>query len=126
MDVRRQTDSWRLGAEEDMAAARSLLARGHLRQALFFAHLGIEKMLKAHVTRATNDVPLRTHDLLRLADTARVSLSQEQRESLARLQQYCLEGRYPGFESSDPSRNEADSVLTDAEELLSWLQSLLK
>ena len=109
-----------------MAAARSLLGRGYLRQAPFFAHLGIEKMLKAHVTRATNDVPPRTHDLLRLADTAGVSLSQEQRESLARLQQYCLEGRYPGLESSDPSRNEADSVLTDAEELLSWLQSLLK
>jgi len=54
-----------------------------------------EKMLKAHVTAATRSMPPRIHDLLRLAELGGVMLSQEQRDSLASLQKYAIEGRYP-------------------------------
>jgi HEPN domain-containing protein len=50
MNVSKQIDYWRTSGDEDFAAAESLLERGHLRHCLFFAHLAIEKMLKAHVT----------------------------------------------------------------------------
>ena len=126
MDVEKQIDYWRKGAEEDIAAAGALLEKQHPRHALFFGHLAIEKMLKAHVARTLKDIPPRTHDLLRLADTAGISLSGEQRAFLARFQQYCLEGRYPDYQPVAPSREEAESGLRKAQEVLSWLTSLLK
>ena len=126
MNVQKQIDYWRSSGEEDLAAARSLLESGHPRHGLFFAHLAIEKMLKAHVAKATGEVPPRIHDLLRLADVAGVSLPHERRQFLARFQQYCLEGRYPDFQPTRPSQAEAESVLRDAQEVLLWLRNLLK
>lgn len=119
MDVARQVDYWRKGAEEDFAAAEALLKKRHQRHALFFGHLAIEKTLKAHVARALEATPPRTHDLLRLADTAEIALSDEQREFLARFQQYCLEGRYPDYQPIAPSEEEAESGLRQAGEMLS-------
>ena len=126
MDVEKQIDYWHKGAEEDIAAAGALLEKQHPRHALFFGHLAIEKMLKAHVARTLKDIPPRTHDLLRLADTAGISLSGEQRAFLARFQQYCLEGRYPDYLPVAPSREEAESGLRKAREVLSWLTNLLQ
>ncbi len=95
VDIEKQLYYWRSAADEDIAAAESLAEKGHPRHALFFAHLSIEKMLKALVVKVTGDLAPRTHDLLRLAERARVSVSAEQREFLAHLQRYCVEGRYP-------------------------------
>ncbi len=71
VDVDKHIGYWKGGAEEDIAAAGSLLETGHPRHALFFAHLAVEKMLKAHVTKATGDIPPKIHDLLRLVRTGR-------------------------------------------------------
>jgi len=57
VDVTEHINYWRNGSDEDFAAAESLLSKGHLRHSLFFAHFAIEKMLKAHVTRDTRDIP---------------------------------------------------------------------
>lgn len=77
MDVKRQIDYWSQSGDEDFSAAQSLLDRGHLRHCLFFAHLAVEKMLKAHVTRQTEDLPPRIHSLVRLAEIVELSLSTE-------------------------------------------------
>ena len=79
-------------------AAESLLEKGHLRHCLFFAHLAIEKMLKAHVTRQTKDVPPRTHNLIRLSEIAGLKLNPEQEQFLRKFGVYQLEGRYPDSE----------------------------
>lgn len=68
VDVPKQVEYWRKSSDEDFAAAQSLLEKGHFRHCLFFAHLAIEKMLKAHVTWQTKDVPPRIHNLIRLAE----------------------------------------------------------
>jgi len=98
MDARKQIDYWKTSADEDFAAAQSLLDKGHLRHALFFAHLAIEKMLKAHVTRQTGDLPPRIHNLVRLAEIAELMLDAEKTESLYEFGVYQLEGRYPDSE----------------------------
>jgi HEPN domain-containing protein len=117
---------WRTGAEEDVAAAGTLLEKGHLRHALFFAHLAVEKMLKAHVVKATGQVPPKIHDLLRLAELAGLSLSTARREFLADIQEHCLEGRYPEKWPPEPSRPEAETAMRETREALKWLSSLLK
>jgi len=52
-DVEKQIAYWRGGAEEDMAVARELIAGKRVRHGLFFAHLALEKALKAIVCRVT-------------------------------------------------------------------------
>jgi HEPN domain-containing protein len=122
VDVERQVEYWRSSSAEDFAAALSLAAN-HPRHALFFAHLSIEKMLKALVTRATGQVPPRMHDLLRLAELAHLAMTPEQREFLARFQQHCLAGRYPDQQRSVVGQTAPE--LNRAREALEWLQSQL-
>lgn len=125
IDVSLQTEYWRSGSEEDMRAAGVLLERGMIRQGLFFAHLSLEKMLKALVVRATAGTPPRTHDLLRLAAEARLALPEPRRAVLARIQQYCLEGRYPDPQPLALSAQAAEGEVAAAQEALTWLRSLL-
>ena len=126
VDIGKHVDYWRSGGEEDIAAAGSLLETGHPRHALFFAHLAVEKMLKAHVTKATGDVPPKIHDLLRLAEIAGLSMPDERSRFLAEIQDYCLEGRYAERWPEPPSREQAESALSETREVLEWLASLLK
>ena len=68
IDVPAQIAYWKSGAEEDWQVAVDLVRLGRVRHGLFFAHLALEKVLKAHVCRVTRDVPPRLHLLLRLAE----------------------------------------------------------
>ena len=85
MDVDKQIEYWTTGAAEDLGAAEILLQQGYTRQSLFFAHLALEKMLKAHVVRAKRDVPPRIHNLVRLAQLAEMKLNEEQEQFLRRF-----------------------------------------
>lgn len=119
MDVERQVEYWRTGSVEDLSAAEALAAQ-HPRHALFLAHLALEKVLKAHVTRATGDVPPRIHDLLRLVELAGLTVAAEQRVFLARFQQYCLAGRYPDMQRGHPEPAAVAAELAQAREMHSW------
>jgi len=95
MNVDEQVKYWQTGSSEDLAAAESLLEKGHLRQCLFSAHLALEKMLKARVVQVTSNVPPRIHNLVRLARLGTLKLNDEQERFLRRFDVYQLEGRYP-------------------------------
>ena len=56
IDIDKKIAFWRGSAEEDMAVARDLVHRNRTRHGLFFAHLALEKALKAHVCRVTKDI----------------------------------------------------------------------
>ena len=125
MDVRRQVEYWLNGSQDDIEAAVVLLEKRKIRQSLFFAHLAVEKVLKAHVSKATDAVPPRTHDLLRLAELAGISIPAPRRVFLARLQRYCMEGRYPDLPPETPEWDEARTELDEAQETRSWLVNQL-
>jgi HEPN domain-containing protein len=125
MDVQKQIEFWRVSAEEDFAAADSLLEKGHMRHCLFFAHLAVEKMLKAHVTRQTNDIPPRIHNLVRLAEIADLKLELEQENFLREFGIYQLEGRYPDSEQISTDLEDAREEISRAREMLQWLKKQL-
>jgi len=125
VDVGKQIDYWRSSSEEDFAAAESLLEKGHLRHSLFFAHLAIGKMLKAHVTRQTRDVPPRIHNLVRLAQIAATKLDGKQEEFLREFGVYQLEGRYPDSEQVLLDLSAAREEILRAREMLEWLKKQL-
>ncbi|MHC4519881.1 MAG: HEPN domain-containing protein, partial [Planctomycetota bacterium] len=95
MDVAKQVEYWTVGSEEDLDAAESLLEKGHLRHGLFFAHLALEKMLKAPVVQRTGQSPPKIHNLVRLAQRAGLEPEPEQERFLRRYDVHQLEGRYP-------------------------------
>jgi HEPN domain-containing protein len=125
MDTRKQVDYWKTSADEDFSAAQSLLEKGHLRHSLFFAHLAIEKMLKAHVAVKTSDLPPRIHNLVRLAEIAGLRLDTKKTELLYEFGVYQLEGRYPDSEQIMLDLQTAKSELLKAKELLEWLKTQL-
>ena len=125
VDVPKQIDYWRTSSDEDFAAAESLLEKGHLRHSLFFAHLAIEKMLKAHVTRQTKDIPPRIHNLIRLAEIAKLNLDAKREGFLREFGAYQLEGQYPDSEQVPVDPGFARDEISRAKEMLAWLKKQL-
>ena len=121
MDITRQVEYWRSGASEDWVVAAELVNTGRTRHGLFFAHLALEKLLKAHVCRTTDDLAPRIHALLRLAERTDLSVSERQRLFLARFDQYQLEGRYPDMLPMAPDIETARNELRQAQEMFEWL-----
>jgi HEPN domain-containing protein len=125
VDIEKQVAYWRSGAEEDWLVGRDLISQNRVRHGLFFIHLALEKVLKAHVCRRIQDIAPRLHNLTRLAEIAGIELDQVQQNILADLSIFSIEGRYPDMLLPTPSVEQAQSVLEQATELFQWLMSQL-
>lgn len=124
IDIQKQIDYWRNASDEDWEVACELVDLGRTRHGLFFAHLALEKMLKAHVCRATGDLAPKVHNLVRLAELANLTLSDGQRALLGQFNQYQLEGRYPELPMPSISPVKVKRALREAERMLEWLKKL--
>lgn len=123
VDIRKQIAHWRQGAAEDWAVAGELVGGGRIRHGLFFAHLALEKTLKAHVCRVTSELAPPIHNLVRLAQRAELHLDQEQIDLLAEVNSFNIEGRYPETLLPLPSRSEAEAFLNRIGRLLECLNN---
>jgi HEPN domain-containing protein len=92
---------------------------------LFFLHLALEKLLKALVCHQTQDLAPRTHNLIRLAELAKLTPTQTQLDTLADINTFNLEGRYPEMVTPVPSFGDATTYLRQAEEVYRWFLSQL-
>lgn len=124
INIDKQIKHWRAGAEEDWDVACSLIDQGRIRHGLFFAHLALEKSLKAHVCRFSDDIAPPIHNLRRLAERASLSLDLKQQDLLAEVNSFNIEGRYPELLLPLPSRSEADNYIEKIGELLACLNNL--
>ena len=123
INVKKQVAYWEKSSEEDWKAAGNLLKNKHIRHALFFVHLSLEKLLKAHVCSHINDLAPRIHNLVRLAESSGLIFTQDQIDILAEINSFNIEGRYPESLSKPPSFVEAKKYFSKAEEVLLWLRS---
>jgi len=121
VNIEKQVAYWRQGAQEDLTTARLLFQHGKHKEALFFAHLAIEKALKASVVKATGDLAPYSHDLPYLTERAGVDLAPEQAEFIGWMNQFAIRGRYPDLERPLPSSSEIGQSLVKTEEILQWL-----
>ncbi len=115
---------WRDSAREDWEVAGDLIRAGRTRHGLFFAHLSLEKALKALVTKKTSSVAPRLHNLVRLAELAYLELSEARRDVLAEMNAFNLEGRYPDTLAPPPSRAEAAEYAARCKEVFEWLMNI--
>lgn len=121
IDIPKQVAYWRDGAKEDWAVAKEVVGHGRIRHGLFFAHLALEKALKAHVCAKTLNLAPRIHNLLALAEIAGLRLSQGNRKTLADLNAFCLAGRYPDAFPPAPSAAQGRALLKRSKEAFTWL-----
>ena len=95
MDIQKQVEYWLTSSNEDWEVAAKLVHEGRSRHGLFFAHLALEKVLKAIICQNTQDIAPRIHNLPRLSDVAGLTLNTDHADILADMNQFNIEGRYP-------------------------------
>ena len=68
--------------------------------ALFFSHLLLEKLCKAHwVKDNTENTPPKIHNLPGLVLKTKLQLSDEEIDFLREMNQFQIEGRYPDYKN---------------------------
>jgi len=97
-----------------------LFRNGHIPQALFFAHLAVEKKLKARVLMATQQNPPYIHNLARLVELGCVDIPNEFERPLELLNRWQARARYGAYPTGF-KLEEAEPLLEFAEEFIAWL-----
>jgi len=121
----KQIEYWRLNSENDIDTAKILIDAGKYIEGMFFCHLCIEKIIKAFVTKQTEQIPPKTHDLFYLAEMAKLELTESQSNLMQILMKYQLEGRYPANYPKVPSSERINDYLIKTKELFICFSKML-
>jgi HEPN domain-containing protein len=112
MDKKEHIEYWLRIAEKDQDMMEYLMEGNRYVHALFFGHLYLEKIAKSlWVTNNVENVPPKTHNLLKIIKEANLELSSEDQAFLIKLNQYQVESRYP--EDIDKLYKITDKKLTE-------------
>ncbi len=122
-------DYWKLTAQKDWDAAGHLFEKGDYLHSLFFGHLVLEKLLKAHFVKDNvADFPPKTHNLLTLISQIAIAPSVEQMRLFSQMNQFQIDGRYPDYKGDIykiATKNYTKSLLEEIEILKTWLLTML-
>jgi len=121
VDISQQIAYWRTGAGEDWEVARQLVDSAKTRHGLFFAHLALEKLLKAHICKHTGKLAPKLHNLVRLAEMSELELDAEHVDVLAEMNEFNIEGRYPITYIAPPTQKEALDYIKKSKVAFEWL-----
>jgi len=120
---------WMLSAEKDWTVAENLFSKGNYPQSLFFGHLALEKMLKAHWVRDNmEDYPPRIYNLVRLASQTKLTFTTDDLLFLDKMNDYQMEGRYPDYQFTIYkicTLDFTDEILKEVKRIHTWLSNQL-
>lgn len=88
------TTYWQTTANDALSSAETLFEAKHFDHSLFFCHLALEKILKGLIWKKTGDPPLPVHDLVKLAQQAKLKMTTRQQEQLKEITTWNIEARY--------------------------------
>ncbi len=125
VNIPKQIDYWRNGALQDIEVAEELIGNARYSHGLFFLHLALEKILKAHVCRDTKDFAPKIHNLVILAQKTNLTLSENQLDVLSDMNIYNIEGRYSDMLGPLPKKEEAYAQLNRSKPVFEWLKNQL-
>jgi len=119
---------WAKSSKMDIDAALDLFKTKKYPHCLFFAHLSVEKLLKALFVKTNETHSPITHNLLLLAKETNLELSELQVEQLAEINTFNIEARYPDekfkfYKKCTPEFTEKH--MNVIEETLNWLKKKL-
>ena len=115
---------WRTASKEDFDSAEILFQNKKYHHALFFCHLSIEKMLKAIIVKSTKTAPPLVHDLIRLAEKAKLPLSEAQKNELVEITTFNIGARYDDYKLSFRKKAKKQfsfKYLKKTREMMQWL-----
>jgi len=93
--MRVDTLNWVAMAEYDLETAQHMLATRRYLYVVFFCHLALEKLLKAHVTEVTQSIPAKSHDLIYLVKKGQLDLPLSHLEFIGKINNASIPTRYP-------------------------------
>ncbi|MBI4666105.1 MAG: HEPN domain-containing protein [Nitrospinae bacterium] len=125
MDIEKHIQYWSNSADEDFQVGKENLGNGRIRHGLFFIHLAVEKILKAHFCRNNRDMAPKSHNLTRLAELGKIEINDETLNVLADINAFNLEGRYPDSYAAPPTLEDAMIILDKVEKVFLWLKNQL-
>lgn len=125
INIEKQIEYWKTGADSDLETAEILIQNMKFVQGLFFCHLCIEKITKAILVKETSQIPPKSHDIFYLANKAQIDLPDEKQKIVQILMKYQLEGRYPEYYPKPPSLELTMNYLKETQNLLKWLKMKL-
>jgi HEPN domain-containing protein len=124
-DIKKTIEYWLRSSDEDIVVARELIENGHFRHGLFWAHLSLEKVLKAHVSKYSGKHPPKIHNLMLLAEFGSLTLDSTTNEFLAGFDLYQLSSRYSHDDDFALGEDESLIELKNAEDTQRWLKNQL-
>lgn len=90
---------WIISSDRDYRTMMHLFEKKDYNWSLFLGHLVIEKLLKAYFVRNNNDHPPLIHNLVRLAEKAKLELDEEQKDMLVTITTFNIRARYDDYKS---------------------------
>ena len=98
--IKEQVSFWLKSAAYDWLVTKQLFEKKSYAHSLFFAHLVLEKQLKALFVKKNGEIAQYKHNLVMLAEKCRLSLSEDQEKLLEEVSDFNLEARYPDYKFS--------------------------
>jgi len=93
--IKNRIKYWLKTAAHDYKTMNGLFGIKRYSDCLFYGHIVLEKVLKAHVVQATGKNAPPIHNLTRLLELAKMDLGQETKEFLAIVNRFNIRSRYP-------------------------------
>lgn len=126
INIKKQIQYWQKGAYDNIDTARYLIDGGKRLEGLFFCHLAVEKILKAHVVKTTKKIPPYIHNLRKLGKLAGLEFDEASLELFGQMMNYQIEGRYQDALQKPPGKAECNKLVNLCEEHVKCLAMKLK
>jgi HEPN domain-containing protein len=125
-----RAEYWLDLCDDDLITAKWLQSGNRLLHMAYFCHLVCEKALKAAAADASDEMPPKTHDLVKLAKKCSFfgKLTAEQQTFLDEVSQYQIEARYPEHKQKLEKRLNSEycsNLMQRTEEFLCWIKKQL-
>lgn len=129
MTIEEQIKYWLDLAERDVPVAESMFEKGHYMWCLYIGHLILEKSLKATYVQQNQLTPPKTHDLLKIAKSANLTMNDETEEFLSKVNDFNIEARYPDYKSNFYkicTKEFAETNLKKILNIFEWIKKQIK
>lgn len=119
---------WNDGSRDDYETAQEIFAHTErFASALFYAHLAVEKRLKALFVERFRDHAPYTHNLIHLATRIGLEVDDGILVLLTQVNEFNLQGRYPdqkGAFRKKCTRSFAQNQLKNVDKVLQWISQI--
>ncbi|MDQ1266323.1 MAG: hypothetical protein QG635_1475 [Bacteroidota bacterium] len=120
---------WLSTANEDYEVFLTLYQNKKYLQALFFAHLVLEKLIKAHWVKDNREsIPPKVHNLVYLVKQTKLELNNDDLDFLALFNDFQIQGRYPDYQQliyKTITKDFVDSLLQKYNEIRQCLLKMI-